>query len=604
MIAAPVSPVDRDVGPESEPSGPLGGLVGVVRKTGRPCVICARIPLDRQDVKYLLSLPEVVSVIIISEDRELLEAFPDRLGYYTNGSGDWRLPARMSRELLYVGSWAEFGARAALSAWRAGVRGIRIVSGFEPNRRRRLFAVAVQKSLKSLFYRIRQPSLRIVQDTLRNNPGLAFQVEQFQYGRRVRQIGQLPVPVPGAPSSWRRGRIVVVSASLGPGGAERQLSATLLGLVAHGYRDVHFLHYWPMKKPNDFYLPLLTEAGIPYSQVSRGGLCDEPGAEFADGLMRRLKPLGELGVEASAYVKEFLARRPEIVHVWQDHMNVVAGLAALLAGVPRIYLSCRSLSPTHFAFNQPYMRPVYRLLARFPNVTLLNNSGAGAMDYSRWLDVQPARIHVIRNGFDFASLPSPEKLAELRVEYRSRLGIPPDAPVVGAIMRISEEKRPLLWMQIAQHVARRLPQAHFLVVGDGPMRESIEAFARKALPGRTHFPGHERNAAMAIAAMDMFLLTSRAEGLPNVLIEAQAIGVPPVALDVGGVREALCHEKTGWLIASASPEAAADTIVSLLSNNVVLGVASRRGRKFVQEQFSQEKMIRETLVAYGYKDSI
>lgn len=597
MTATEVSSMAPVAHPQTASSEPLQALVRSIRSIGRTCVVCARIPLSRQDVEYLLSLPDVASVILLAEDRNLAEAFPGRLGHYKSNGIDLTLPVRMAEEFLYIGSWTEFGTRAALEVWRAGVRGIWIASALESWHRYSLSLVVIRKMLDSAYRRVGGYSFF---RAVRKNKSLNSRIEEFLYARKLRRIG-LHSLAGNAP--YHQERIVVVGASLGPGGGERQLAATLCGLVAHGHKDVHFLHHWPMVKPNDFYLPALTRAAISYSQVAQFGASNELSAELESALAYTLRPLGDLGMDIGIYAKELLIRRPEVVHIWQDQMNVIVGLAALLAGVPRIYLSCRSLSPTHFSFHQPYMRPIYRLLAQFPNVVFLNNSAAGARDYSRWLGIKAKRIKVIRNGFDTEGLLSPEKRMELRVAYRQGLGIPLDATVVGVVMRISEEKRPLLWVQIAQHVAARLPGVHFLVVGDGPMREVVESIAHSTLPGTAHFPGREHNSAMAIAAMDLFLLTSRIEGLPNVLIEAQAIGVPPISIDVGGAAEALIPEQTGWLVASEAPEVVADRIVSLLTDRQSLEEAARKGPAFVHERFNWERMIRETLAAYGYGDA-
>lgn len=586
-----------EANPEQAPTGSFTRLFDVIQRVGQPCIVCSRVPLKHPDVVALLSLPLVEGVILESEDRELLAAFPRRLGFYTKSGSDWQLPAQVVADMVYVGRWTDFGARVAWLAWRAGIRRIHNASAFQSHHTRSSIRVAIEKSLRSLLYRLWQSPLR---RKLAESTGLAFQLEQYLFSRRLQVIEGLPLPITAAPGEWQQGKIVMVGGTLGPGGAERQLTATLLGLFARGQRDVHFLHHSPMHKPNDFFLPQLIEAGIPFSQVDLFGDSNPASPGLEEALEQRLAPLGDLGAEVAAYAREFFVRRPEIVHVWLDHINVVAGLAALLVGVPRIVLSCRSLSPVHFAFIQPYMRPIYRLLAKFPHVTFLNNSEAGASDYKRWLGVTSLKIQVVRNGFDFSILPPPQELPHLRSEYRRRHGIPADAPVVGVIMRISEEKRPLLWIEIARQIAQKIPKAHFLIVGNGPMRDQVEKVAQSALPKIIHFPGHERNAAMAMAAMDMFLLTSRIEGLPNVLIEAQAIGVPPVAIDAGGARETMKNEETGWVITTSNASVIADKVASLLVDKPALAVAARCGSAFVRREFSAQRMIDKTLHCYGY----
>src|SRR5436309_3000573 len=94
---------------------------------------------------------------------------------------------------------------------------------------------------------------------------------------------------------------------------------------------------------------------------------------------------------------------------------------------------------------QPYMAAAYRAIFRRREVVLLNNSYAGANDYSRWLAVPRDRFRVIHNGFEFPDI-SPKTRTERRKEY----GIPEDAIVVGSVLRFGEEKRPELLMDITR----------------------------------------------------------------------------------------------------------------------------------------------------------
>jgi glycosyltransferase involved in cell wall biosynthesis len=138
-----------------------------------------------------------------------------------------------------------------------------------------------------------------------------------------------------------------------------------------------------------------------------------------------------------------------------------------------------------------------------------------------------ASIRTIDNGFDFTD-EMPHGHWE-RGGYRAKLGIPADAPLIGGMLRFSEEKRPLLWLEVAAAVRRHLPQAHFLLIGDGVLRAEVEERAQRAdLIDAIHPPGVEKDSLRAMADMDLFLLTSRVEGLPNVLVEAQAAGTPVV----------------------------------------------------------------------------
>ena len=132
------------------------------------------------------------------------------------------------------------------------------------------------------------------------------------------------------------------------------------------------------------------------------------------------------------------------------------------------------------------------------------------------------------------------------------------------------------------------------------MRAQLETRAAEPdLAGAVHFAGHVQPALAAMAAMDMLLLTSRAEGLPNVLIEAQLLGIPTVASPVGGAVEAIDHGRSGWLFDTADPAACARVITRLLDDAPWRAAAARRGPDFVASRFGAERAISETLAAYG-----
>jgi glycosyltransferase involved in cell wall biosynthesis len=111
-------------------------------------------------------------------------------------------------------------------------------------------------------------------------------------------------------------------------------------------------------------------------------------------------------------------------------------------------------------------------------------------------------------------------------------------------------------------------------------------------------PGNEKDTAVAIAAMDVFLLTSRLEGFPNVLVEAQALGVPVVTTDGGGAAETLVQGRTGYAIRPQSANLLADAILQILSDTAWRESARQATQSFVRERFSMSQMVDRTLDAY------
>jgi glycosyltransferase involved in cell wall biosynthesis len=396
--------------------------------------------------------------------------------------------------------------------------------------------------------------------------------------------------------------ITLVIGTLGPGGSERQAATTLVGLASRGYRDLALLCNRLDRPVDRFYSHLLEGCSISISEVYQGlrdaNHGEDNQALACAGLKVLMEKLPAELKDIPWYAQEFLATRPRVVHAWLDYTNVKAGLAAALIGIPRIVLSTRSVAPDNFALFQPYMREAYRVLAAHPTVCLLNNSQAGARDYERWLSLPRGTFRVVRNGFDFSGLEVAEKREGAR-EFRTRLGIPIEAPLVGSVLRFSEEKRPLLWVEVAARVAERRPEVKFLMVGDGPLREETQQRATACgLGDRIVMPGNEKDAAIAIAAMDVFLLTSRLEGFPNVLIEAQALGVPVITTDGGGAAETLIQGRTGYAILPHSTDLLVDSVLQVLGNPAWGEVARQTAQRFVRERFSMSEMVDRTLDAY------
>jgi glycosyltransferase involved in cell wall biosynthesis len=411
-------------------------------------------------------------------------------------------------------------------------------------------------------------------------------------------VGRGYSPIPG--------RIILVNAGLAAGGAERQIANTLIGLKERGYEDILFLgEYLHRTAGLDFHLPLLLRAGIAAEPVTRnmGGATrpDWPASKELISLLCSLP--GAMPEEILNLAEDFKQRRPELVHAWQDSTSIKAAIAGLIAGVPRIVLASRNLIPENFAYYQEYMRPAYQALMERVEIVFLNNSDAGAEDYSRWLDAPAGRFSVLRNGVELSSLAKPPE--NTVSTYRRSLGIPQTAPVVGSVFRFWSEKRPMLWLETAKVLAAKLPEAHFLVIGDGPMREEMESFIRKArLNARFHLPGSRCDVAMPLSAMSAFLLTSEFEGTPNVLLEAQWLGLPVVATDAGGTREAIHQGVTGWCCSEPDPEMMAMKLFELLTDPAAMERCHAAGPSFVAAHFGMDRMIDETLGLYfGRSDS-
>lgn len=403
------------------------------------------------------------------------------------------------------------------------------------------------------------------------------------------------------PKSVEDGRkgLVFVIGTLGPGGSERQAVLSLCTFIKRINEPVALIAFSLRAKENRFFLPNLESAGIRVYELNG----ETPGKKVINTeksiakIAARFLPPDLDDVASCMEALSFL--KPSVVHIWLDETNIKAGLASVALRIPKIILNTRSLPPNHFTLHQPYMRESYRWLAKQPGVVFLNNSEAGARAYEKWLSLPNGDIRVIHNGFDLNTVYQ-HRLNNDSGKYRRYNHIPSDVPLVGTVIRMTEEKRPLLWADIAAHVRQVVPEAHFLVVGDGLLRAQFEdRVSMWNLSEAVHIVGYERDVLSAIAAMDLFLLTSRAEGLPNVLLEAQAMGVPVVTTDAGGAKEAVDHRHSGWILENDDPQHAGMVISRLLRDVKWREKAFHYAQQLVKSRFGIDRMVNETFAVYA-----
>jgi glycosyltransferase involved in cell wall biosynthesis/Tfp pilus assembly protein PilF len=396
--------------------------------------------------------------------------------------------------------------------------------------------------------------------------------------------------------------VVLLTGALAGGGAERQLVTTIRGLTKYiqgGQNIALFVQNLSSKLKRDFYLPYI--ANLPLDIV----LLDPKQAidilreqiPLADAELISLFP-DDMAPSIAFWYFEFLKRKPAVIHAWQDMTCLTAVVAALLAGVPRILLSTRSMRPDNPRRRlKRFMQVAYQEVLKLPNVSMLNNSKAGARDYEDWLGLPSGSIDVIYNGIDFEALSQKADPAE-SARLRKEMSIPKSSLVVGGVFRMSEEKRPLLWVETAALVAKANPSLHFVIAGDGPMYEQVQAKANELGFGdRMHLPGHV-NVSPWFLMMDALLLTSRMEGMPNVLLEAQYLGIPVVAPNVGGCPEVVDQGRTGWVVDGATAETLSERLNWMLANPDWMRKAGKRATIFAKAGFSIDTMIKRTLDMY------
>jgi len=396
-------------------------------------------------------------------------------------------------------------------------------------------------------------------------------------------------------------KVLLINNALAPGGAERQFVNTVIGLKAQSAVIViaGFVRLFHFEK-SDFYLPLIEEHDI--EVVTMAETLEEPRiSSTADARWYKWVSLAPHSVRQQLlfYRALFRRERPDVVHLWQDETSLLGGLAAIAEGVPRIVLSSRNLAPYRFAYYRYYWKRAYRALATHPSVRLINNSQAGAADYVKWLGVSPDTFSVLRNG-----VLSPSDINdEVRVKRGSSLQRTGggERMLVGSIFRFWPEKDPILWLEVVKVIINEFGRSDidFFIAGDGPMRGEMSDFiSTNNLTEFVTLYGLTEHAQELVKTFDLFMLTSKAEGTPNVIIEAQAAGVPVVTTVAGGAEETVQDGVTGWVVRERSPRAIAKALIDALGDHEALHRAGSKAPQFALERFGVERMIRETMALY------
>jgi glycosyltransferase involved in cell wall biosynthesis len=172
--------------------------------------------------------------------------------------------------------------------------------------------------------------------------------------------------------------------------------------------------------------------------------------------------------------------------------------------------------------------------------------------------------------------------------------LPVDKRVVLCIARLVPEKDHETLMAAFSLVAARHPEAELWLVGDGPRRQAIHRLANRLIPpGRLRLLPGQSDLAPLLRQGSILVLSSIQEGLPNVVLEAMAAGLPVVATDVGGLSEVVQQGETGWLVAPKDVPALADAISHLLAHDEVRTAFGQAGRKRVEQRFSLAAMIQQ-----------
>ncbi|MEM6798539.1 MAG: glycosyltransferase, partial [Planctomycetota bacterium] len=198
------------------------------------------------------------------------------------------------------------------------------------------------------------------------------------------------------------------------------------------------------------------------------------------------------------------------------------------------------------------------------------------------------RVHVIPNGVDTERFAPLAETASIRDE----LSLPPTAPAVGILAALRPEKNHELFLIAASQVLNQVGDARFVIIGDGPRRSNLEAFADElGIANAVSFLGNRDDVPRVLAALDVVALTSHNEANPVSILEAMSVGKPVVTTDVGSVRETVKEGVTGYVVPVGDEVRLSERLVELLCDPLKAHEMGARGRRLVEHGWSLQAMV-------------
>lgn len=331
-----------------------------------------------------------------------------------------------------------------------------------------------------------------------------------------------------------------------------------------------------------------------------GGLLTEeaksiPGVDvhILSSLARQVHVLADLAALIEL-ISLFRRLRPSIVHTHSSKAGILGRWAAWCAHVPVIVHTIHGYGITPA---QPsWLRRVLILLERMTGWITTYWIAVAQADIEKgveWRLFNRMQVSVVRPGID----PQPFRTdidTVTREAIRAEFGARPADYLVGTVACLKQQKAPEDFVAVAKQVCAVVPEARFVLIGDGDLRPLVESLiAQNGLDRRLHLAGWRRDVSTAMKSFDAFLLTSHWEGLPRVLLEARTIGLPVVATRVGGVAEVIVEGRHGWLSDAGDVDGLAKQLIRVLQSRG--GELDRRSNsvEVLPKEFHLEEMVKQ-----------
>lgn len=287
-----------------------------------------------------------------------------------------------------------------------------------------------------------------------------------------------------------------------------------------------------------------------------------------------------------------LRERPDIVHTHLFKSDLHGRLAARLCGVPVV------VSTSHnndvWAKRFPLGR-LYGFTAKLTDKVIAVSDEV--RDYQiQHTGIDSEKICVIENGVDIRRF---SNQTEAGLAFRKEFQIDVDTPLIGIIGRLKPQKDHDNFLNAAAQIKGKIPEARFLIVGDGPLRDELKFKAQAlGLESSVIFCGLRQDIPAVLSALNLLVISSKWEGLPVTLLEGMAARCPIVSTAVGGVPNVVADGESALLVPPEDPSALANACTKILREPALARALVNAGFGRAQQQFSLDAMIQKTLKLY------
>jgi len=263
---------------------------------------------------------------------------------------------------------------------------------------------------------------------------------------------------------------------------------------------------------------------------------------------------------------------PDVVHTHNTVVHHYGAVAAKLAGVRTVVNTQHYLGAVRM---ETKARRIFDATLPFTQ-GVVTVSECTRAELASWSGIDSAKVHVILNGTPLQRF----------LQHRATPGLAAPRIRFGTVGRLAEQKDHATLIHAFGRVADVLPYSELSILGEGPLRATLEELVRElGLQERIRFRGATSDAAKFLSELDVFVLSSRGEGLPIVILEAMAAGLPIVSTRVGGTPEVAPEGHVAWYCAPSSPPDLAKTMIDLARRPDLLNIG-KEARRIAVEKFS------------------